>query len=256
MQTLTFFNHVGGAGKTSLVRDIGYELSTRGLRVLLIDLDPQANLSSALGVSTNDLAHTVYPTVIEDAALSTPVQVHGLSLIPANVELAMAEAQMPGVVGAQLALRTHLATHANRLDVVLIDSPPSLGALAVLGALAADQLVIPVPTKDKGLLGLAGVQRALRMYRRLRPDLSIGLYIPTMYDRRALHDRETLETIRSQLSPVASEMSLRGAVWNDSWRAQQPVRLFDPSSDVVAQVQRVTDELIQAVGLPVEVAHG
>ncbi|MFD1734594.1 ParA family protein [Deinococcus malanensis] len=126
----------------------------------------------------------------------------------------------------------------------------------MLAALAADQLIVPVPTKDKGILGLRGVQRALRMYRRLRPDLSIGLYIPTMYDRRALHDRETLDTIRAQLSPVASEMSLRGAVWNDSWRAQKPVRLFDPSSDVVTQVQRVTDELIAAVGLPDGVTHG
>lgn len=250
MKTLTFFNHVGGAMKTSLTRDVGHEFTTRGLRVLLIDLDPQANLSSALGVTTDDLAATVYDTAVDDAPLPEPVRAHGMDLVPSTVHMALAESRMLGVVGAQLSLRNALTAVRDRYDVALIDSPPSLGQLAVLGALAADTLIVPVPTRDKGLLGLKGVSEALRQYRRLRPDLGVALYVPTLYDKRRRHDQDTLAFLQSTLPNLATEVPYR-ATWDDSWRAQAPIGVYAPGSEVHAHVRRVADEIAAAVGLEV-----
>lgn len=250
MKTLTFFNHVGGAMKTSLTRDVGHDFAARGLRVLLIDLDPQANLSSASGVSVDDVALTVHDTAVDDAPLPEPFRVHGYDLIPSTVQLALAEARMLGVVGAQMSLRQHLARLAHRYDVVLIDSPPSLGQLAVLGALAADHLIVPVPTRDKGLLGLKGVLEALRQYRRLRPELDVALYVPTLYDKRRRHDQDTLEYLRATLPNLATEVPYR-STWDDSWRAQQPVGVYAPNGEVHGHVRRVADEIARAVNLEV-----
>ncbi|WP_027482883.1 ParA family protein [Deinococcus pimensis] len=253
MRVLTFFNHAGGAMKTSLTRDVGYALATFGARVLLIDLDPQANLTDWLGAGPAEVEQTAFETAASDAPLPAPVEVHGLHLIPASVDLAMVEGRMMGVVGAQLHLRNHLRDLRERYDVVLVDSPPSLGQLAVLGALAADQLVVPVPVRDKGLRGLTGLTEALRTYRKVRPDLSVGLYVPTLYNRQRRHDQETLEVLQRTLSPLATPVPQREAVWLDSNTAGEPVLKYAPSSPVAADVLRVTREVVEAVRLPLAV---
>lgn len=239
--------------KTSLTRDVGYALALHGARVLLVDLDPQANLTDWLGAGPADVDATAFHTAASDAPLPPPQVVHGLHLIPSSVDLAMVEGRMMGVVGAQLHLRNHLQDLGDRYDVVLIDSPPSLGQLAVLGALAADQLIVPVPVRDKGLRGLTGLTEALRTYRKVRPDLTVGLYVPTLYNRQRRHDQEALEVLRRSLSPLATPVPQREAVWLDSNTAGEPVLKFAPGSPVAADVLRVTREVAQAVNLPLAV---
>lgn len=239
MQTLTVFNHAGGAGKTSIVRDVGYELACNGLRVLLIDLDPQASLTKWLGVSDVREDETVYPVAIEGQALPTPRAVHGLHLIPAHINLSLAEPQISGQIGAVMGLHGALEAVADQYDVTLIDSPPSLGQLAALGALAANLMIVPVLTSQKGLDALPGLQRALGMYRKLRPDLRVGLYVPTMFDGRRLHDREVLEALREQLPVLADPIPFRGAVWMDSTTAGQPVGIYAAGSPPHQDVQRL-----------------
>lgn len=253
MITLTVFNHAGGAGKTSLARDVGYELSRSGQRVLLIDLDPQANLTGWLGVGGVEIDQTIYPVAVDGAPLPEPVQVHGLSLIPAHVDLASAEAQMLGQVGSILFLKQALAAVADQYDVVLIDSPPSLGQLATLGALSADRLIVPMPTRQKGLDALPGLNRAMGMYHRLRPELRVALYVPTMHDARRLHDREVLEQLRGHLTPMSEPVPQREAVWLDSTTAGQPVGVYAPRSPVHGDVIRLTQAIAQAAGLRYEV---
>ncbi|MFC6592817.1 ParA family protein [Deinococcus lacus] len=256
MIVLTVFNHAGGAGKTSVTREVGWELSQRGLRVLLVDLDPQANLTSWLGVSPVAREQTVYPVAVEGEALPGPVAVHGLSLIPANVGLALAEGQMLGRVGAQTRLRRALEAVSDQYDVTLIDSPPSLGQLSILGALAADQMLVPVPTRQKGLDALPGLSQAFAEYRSVRPDLRVALYIPTLYDARRLHDREVLSQLQGHLSPLAAAVPQREAVWLDSTTAGQPVGLYAPGSPVHQDVQRLADDVITATGLQTGLAGG
>ncbi|MFD2608139.1 ParA family protein [Deinococcus taklimakanensis] len=253
MRTLTLFNHAGGVMKTSLTRDVGYTLAATGQRVLLIDLDPQANLTDWLGVSGVTQQQTLFGTATRGEALPSPVQVHGLALIPSDVSLALAEGQMMGVVGAHLHLRQALAAVSDLYDVVLIDSPPSLGQLSILGALAADHLIVPVPTRQKGMNALAGLKEAMVTYRKLRPDLTVALYVPTLYDSRRSHDREAYAALQELLHPLGSPIADRGAVWNDSASAGQPVGVYAPGSPVHRDVLRTTQEIAGAIGLELEV---
>ena len=254
MKTATLFNHAGGAGKTSITLNAGYELARSGLRVLLIDLDPQANLTTWLGVDDVDLASTVHPVATEGKPLPRPLMVHGLSLIPSRVDLALAEAIMPGRIGAELTLRRALELQQEHYDAVLIDSPPSVGKLAALGALASDMLVVPIPTRVKGINALPGLTAVMDMYHSLRPDLNVGLYVPTLYDSRRGHDREMLELIRQRLSPVADPLPQRESIWLDSGLAGEPVGLYAPSSKVAEDIRLLTAQLAQAMNLPYEVS--
>ncbi|MFC6662877.1 ParA family protein [Deinococcus multiflagellatus] len=125
MQTFTVFNHAGGAGKTSISLNVGHELAASGLRVLLIDLDPQASLTGWLGLTDVQPADTVYPVAVDDEPLPTPQQRYGLHVIPSNMNLALAEPHMLGAVGAQGRLSRALAAVADQYDAVIIDSPPA-----------------------------------------------------------------------------------------------------------------------------------
>ncbi|WP_034356953.1 ParA family protein [Deinococcus phoenicis] len=249
MIVLTVFNHAGGAGKTSITRDVGYELARQGLRTLLIDLDPQANLTGWLGVTGTTREQTVYGVAVEGQALPTPLRVHGLSLVPSHVSLALAEGQMMGRVGAHTRLRRALEDVQEQYDVVLIDSPPSLGQLSILGAMAADRMVVPVPTRQKGLDALPGLGEAFAEYRDVRPGLTVALYVPTLYDARRLHDREVLTELQAHLSPLAAPVPQREAVWLDSTTAGQPVGVYAPGSPVHRDVQRLAADVAQAAGL-------
>ncbi|OLV20142.1 ParA family protein [Deinococcus marmoris] len=220
-----------------------------GLRVLLADLDPQGNSTSWMGLTDVDLAETVYPVATEGAPLPTPRQAHGLSVIPAQVDLAQAEIGIASMPGAHLFLRQALQTVSDQYDVCLIDSPPSLGQLAILGALAADRLIVPVPTRQKGLDALPGLQRATALYRRLRPELTVALYVPTLYDARRTHDRTVLDELRAYLSPLSEPMPQREAVWLDSTMAGEPVGVYAPGSPVHEDIKRLTREVAQALGV-------
>ncbi|MFD1732904.1 ParA family protein [Deinococcus malanensis] len=202
MIALTVFNHAGGAGKTSLTLNMGHELAVSGQRVLLIDLDPQASLTGWMGISGVAQEDTVFATAVDGLPLPTPFKAHSLDVIPSHMVLALAEGQMMGRVGAQAHLREALDAFEARYDVVLIDSPPSLGQLSILGALAADQMIVPVPTRQKGLDALPGLQVAMTQYRKVRPDLAVALYVPTFYDARRVHDREVLAELQAHLSPL------------------------------------------------------
>ncbi|ASN82566.1 ParA family protein [Deinococcus ficus] len=253
MKTVTVFNHAGGAGKTSIVRDVGYELAQAGHRVMLIDLDPQANLTGWLGVEGVTRDETVYPVAVEGSALPQPRLVHGLSLIPSHVSLAVAEGQMMGRVGAQVRLRRALHDVRDAYDLVMIDSPPSLGQLSILGALAADHMIVPVPTRQKGLDAMPGLQGAFAEYREVRPDLTVALYVPTFYDARRLHDRDVLADLEAFLSPLASPVPQREAVWLDSTAQGAPVGAYAPKSPVHLDIQRLSRDVAQALGMSYEV---
>lgn len=253
MKVLTVFNHAGGAGKTSVTRELGYELAAQGQRVLLIDLDPQANLSSWLGLSDVQRHETIQNVVIDNQPLPQPRDAFGMQIIPSHVSLALVEGLMMGRVGAQLRLHRALQTEAANYDVVLIDSPPSLGQLSILGAMAADQMIVPVPVRQKGLDALPGLSEAFMEYQAVKPELTVAIYVPTLYDARRLHDREVLADLQANLSPLAQPVPQREAVWLDSTTAGQPVGIYAPNSPVHRDVQQLTADVAHAAGLAYQV---
>lgn len=253
MNVLTFFNHAGGVAKTTMVRDIGAQLSEYGKRVLLIDMDPQANLTEWLGIDRDiDLDETAYRGIIGDSdtlELPKPIAIGKMDVIPSSLSLAIIDREILSVVLGVLRLRESIRKLVG-YDYVLIDPPPSLGQLSALAVVAADHIVVPLPTNRKGLDGLSTVAQMVRDYRKAAPGLSIAMFVLTQHDRRTRHARESLQAILDnvqEIAPISSPISHRPAVFADSLVAALPVIHFAPESEAASEIQVVTDELIQVM---------
>lgn len=262
MKVLTFFNHAGGVAKTSTVRDLGFVLGEAGHRVLLIDMDPQANLTTWLGVEDDiGLEQTIYPAVLGDAErqdeesaeaplrLPEPLHVHGVDLIPGSLSIAIIEREILSVFMGVVRLREALR-RLDGYDYVLIDPPPSLGQLSALAVVAADRVVVPLPTNRKGLDGIPTVIKMVREYRKAAPNLRVALFVLTQHDRRTRHDRDSLDIIRNQLvavAPVSTPLGSRPAYYSDAQVQGMPIPLYAPGSEADKEIRAVTAELLRSL---------
>ncbi|MBB5235885.1 ParA family protein [Deinococcus budaensis] len=256
MRAITFFNHAGGAAKTSTALNVGYTLSVLGHRVLLIDADPQANLTRWLGLEVPDgpdaKGETLYAAVLgapEALALPRPVAAHGMDVIRSCLDLAEVEPLLPGQLMGQLRLRTAVRQVQDQYDFVLIDPPPSLGQLSTLAVLAADDLVVPVPAGNKGLEGLGGVTRMVATFQQVAvPSLRIALMVPTRVGHTNL-SRDSVEALRAaHIAPVSRPLTERPSVYPNSQLQGLPVALYDPRNPAVAEIEAVTGEMLASLG--------
>ncbi len=259
MRVLTFFNHAGGVGKTSSVRDVGYTLAELGFHVLLIDADPQANLTHWLGINEKISLHqTIYPAIFgdeDDLALPSPIHVYDLDVIPSHLDIARIEPQLIGTIMGVTRLRNAVRRLRN-YDFVLIDPPPSLGQLSALAVIAADQVIVPLPTNSKGLEGLPTVISMIKQYRQAAPNLKVAFFLLTQFDERTRHDHESLASIRSKLTtiaPVSSPMNNRPAIYKDAQVSGKPIPIFAKGSKADEEVRTATSEILEALGVKVSV---
>ncbi len=263
MRILTFFNHAGGVAKTSTVRDVGYVLGEMGKRVLVIDVDPQANLTKWLGIEEDvSLAQTIYPAVLGDAGpdddavdadvvlrLPEPLRAHGMDVIPSQLNTAIIEREIISVFMGVVRLR-EAVRRLDGYDYVLIDPPPSLGQLSALAVVAADQVVVPLPTNRKGLDGIPTVIKMVREYRKAARNLKVAFFVLTQHDRRTRHDRESLEVIRAQLpaiAPVSTPLASRPAYYSDAQVQGMPIPVYAPGSPADQEIRQVTAELLASL---------
>jgi len=263
VRILTFFNHAGGVAKTSTVRDVGYVLGEMGKRVLVIDVDPQANLTKWLGIEDDvSLAQTIYPAVLGDALadeesseadaelrLPEPLRAHGMDVIPSQLNTAIIEREIISVFMGVVRLR-EAVRRLEGYDYVLIDPPPSLGQLSALAVVAADQVVVPLPTNRKGLDGIPTVIKMVREYRKAARNLKIALFVLTQHDRRTRHDRDSLEVIRAQLAsiaPVSTPLASRPAYYSDAQVRGMPIPVYAPGSAADEEIRQVTAELLASL---------
>lgn len=257
MNVLTFFNHAGGVGKSSTARDVAYLLSERGLRVLLIDADPQANLTEWLGITDDvPLNNTLYPALIDDGGperaddlvLPKPVRVHGLDFIPSTLELAAAEQRLVGEVDGVRRLG-EAVRRLKEYDFVLIDPSPSLGMLSSCCTVAADFVVVPLPPNSKGRKGLPTVLTTIKRFRRVNPKLRLLMAVVTNRENTR-QDREMLELYRDKLGsvmPLSSPLAHRPAVFPNAEHAGQPIPVFEPGGEADREIRTVVDELLTAL---------
>jgi chromosome partitioning protein len=192
---LAVANQKGGVAKTTTVASLGAAMVERGKRVLLIDLDPQGCLTFSLGYDPDKLAVSVHDVLLgdvePDAALVQTVE--GMTLLPANIDLAGAEAMLLMRAGREYALKRALAKVGTDFDVVLIDCPPSLGVLTLNGLTAADEVIVPLQCET---LAHRGVGQFLRTVGDVAQITNAGLKLlgalPTLYDSRTTHSRDVL----------------------------------------------------------------
>jgi chromosome partitioning protein len=228
-------NQKGGVGKTTTAINLAACLAHQGQRVLLLDLDPQANATSGLGVEKRE-GGSVYQALVGDALLSDQIvrtAYENLSIIPSEVDLCGAEIDLPrmeeGLHRLQRAL--HSVKMANVYDLIIIDCPPSLGSLTLNAFIASDSLLVPIQCEYYALEGIATVNRLLNQVRESgdNPGLHILGIVMTMYDGRTRLSQQVLEEVRAHFSELIFETTIpRATRLAEAPSYGQPALAYDP----------------------------
>ncbi len=206
--TITISNHKGGVGKTTSALNIGAGLSSLGKRVLLVDLDPQANLSQSLGITEPE--QTVYGAIRGDYPLEPLPIKKGLDLIPSTLDLSGAEIELSSETGREYILRELLEPLQSKYDYILIDSPPSLGLLTVNALTASKEVFIPLQAQYLAMQGLSKLVEVIeKIQKRLNKDLRIGGVFITQYDSRKVLNRNVSETIEAHFKGKVFKTKIR-----------------------------------------------
>ena len=193
-KVISISNHKGGVGKTTSAINLGAGLNKLGKRVLLIDLDPQANLSQSLGLV--DQERTIYGALRGEYKLQPIPVVAGLDLIPSTLDLSGAEIEMSGEAGREYILKELVDPIKGSYDYVLIDSPPSLGLLTINAFTASDEVFIPLQAQYLALQGLTKLLEVIdKITKRLNKELRVGGVFITQYDGRKVLNRDVVATI-------------------------------------------------------------
>lgn len=208
---ITISNHKGGVGKTTSALNIGAGLASLGKTVLLIDLDPQANLSQSLGI--REPLETVYGSIRGDYPLK-PVRIaEKLDLVPSTLDLSGAEIELSSETGREYILRELLEPLRDRYDYILIDSPPSLGLLTINALTASQEVFIPLQAQYLALQGLSKLIEVIeKIQKRLNKSLRIGGVFITQYDNRKVLNRNVVETIETHFKDRVFKTRIRDNV--------------------------------------------
>lgn len=194
-RVLAVANQKGGVAKTTTVASLGAAMANKGRRVLLVDLDAQGCLTFSLGQDPDKLAVSVHDVLLGDVEPSAALvaTMEGMTLLPANIDLAGAEAMLLMRAGREYALKRALAKVSDQFDVIIIDCPPSLGVLTLNGLTAADEVIVPLQCETLAHRGVGQFLRTVADVQQItNPDLRLLGALPTLYDARTTHTRDVL----------------------------------------------------------------
>lgn len=226
-------NQKGGVGKTTTTVNLAAALALQGVRTLLVDIDPQANAGSALGTNGNDLELTIYESLVDGVSLAevrVPGPIESLDLIPAAQRLIGAEIELVPVERRESVLRKRLEPLREEYEVILIDSPPSLGLLTINAMTAADSILIPLQCEYYALEGLSQLLHAVQLIQKgLNPNLTVEGILLTMYDARLNLSHQVAEEARKFFPGKVYESVIpRNVRISEAPSFGQPVQLYDP----------------------------
>ena len=228
-------NQKGGVGKTTTAVNLGAALAELGYRVLVVDLDPQGNATTGLGINARNLQSSIYDVLLNDLPLEDciePTAVRNLFLAPATIDLAGAEIELVPAFSRELRLRRALERLGDEYDFTFIDCPPSLGLLTINGLAAASEVMVPIQCEYYALEGLGQLLRNVQLVQNnLNPKLELGAIILTMYDARTKLSDHVTKDVRSHFGTnVCRNIVPRTIRLSEAPSFGQPIIVFDSTS--------------------------
>ncbi len=243
---IAFANQKGGVAKTTTTLNLGVALKELGLRILLVDLDPQGNLTMSQGLNPDTIERSLFDVLVHRLPLTEVIHETEVHLAVSSIDLAGAELALAGMIGRERALEKALRPVRADYDYILIDTPPSLGLLTINALVASTGVIVPVQCEYLSLRGLVQLENTLGMIREnLNPAVAIQGILPTMYDRRTLHAREAVQILRENFGSLVFNTRIRKTIRY----AEAPVKgssvlKYDPSGEAAEAYRDLAKEVL------------
>lgn len=246
-------NQKGGVGKTTTTINLSACLAEKDQKVLVVDIDPQGNTSSGLGVDKNNVENTIYEMMIGEADLKDCLIADiypNLSILPSNMNLAGAEIELIGMEDQQFILKRKIDTIRYEYDFILIDCPPSLNTLTVNAMTTADTVLVPIQCEYYALEGLSQLMHTINLVKqRLNPVLEIEGVVFTMYDARTNLSLQVVENVKATLkNTIYKTIIPRNVRLAEAPSHGIPINLYDPKSSGAEGYRDLADEVIERGG--------
>ncbi len=249
-RVIAITNQKGGVGKTTTAVNLSAYLAEFGKKILLIDTDPQGNATSGLGISKEEIVYSTYDLIIKkqdvhDVVIST--QVSGLSVIPANIQLAGAEIELVNILSRETVLKKSIQKIINEYDFIIIDAPPSLGLLTVNALSASTHIIIPVQAEYYALEGLTQLLNTIELVKEhINPSLEILGLLITMYDKRTNISQEVAGQAKSYFGEkVFKTVIPRSVRLSEAPSFGKPINLYDPASRGAIAYKELAKEVME-----------
>jgi len=247
-KVVSISNQKGGVGKTTTSINLASYLSGMGKKILLIDIDPQGNSGSGLGIEVNELEKTSYEMILGELSVQEVIQktaIEGLHIIPANINLSGAEVDLLGVDKREYKLKEAIASIRNNYDFILIDCPPSLGILTVNALCAADSVMITLQTEYFALEGLSQLMKIITLVREnLNSSLEMEGVVLTMFDKRTNLANQVADDVRNYFKDkVYTTVIPRNVKLGEAPSFGKPINFYDPDGIGAASYKNLAIEV-------------
>src|SRR5215216_6711149 len=245
-RVIAFANQKGGVAKTTSTLNLGVAFAEQGHRVLLVDLDPQGNLTMSQGMNPDAIERSMFDVLVHRLPISEIIHHAEVDVAVSSIDLAGAELSLTSMIGRERALERALIGVKQRYDYILIDTPPSLGLLTINAFVAADGVIVPVQTEYLSLRGLVQLQNTLSMVRdNLNPNVAVTGILATMYDRRLIHSREAVEILKENFGELVFQTKIRKTIrYAEAPVKGESVLKYDPTSEAAELYRDLAKEVL------------